>query len=424
MTNFNQVSQVANTNQIPQVNGKAYNPLDLEQILKPWPWLEVARKEAPVFYLPMFNVWCVSRYEDVQNIFKDYKTFSSKGNAEVRELSPNLQVAFPNGHPSKKSITRMDPPEHTRVRKLLSKVMIPSIITKLEPKIRERSNTLIDTFIKDGSCNFVTQYANRLPVQVILDFIGAPAELEDDVIHWGKDFFYLVQGGQKLNEMEGEIAKRGKRIVQWINEFIEERRVQDKGDLISELIRVKGDDGEPVLSNEEIIGIINAFIVAGHETTAATLSLLMRELMRHSNQLELVKNNRSLIPNAVEETLRFWPPLRGMFRMAKKDTMIGGVSIPEGAKVQLLIISANHDETVFDEPDIFDIQRKNANKNLTFGHGIHACIGAALARLEGRVALETILDRIPNIRLAEHQEECWMPHIISPRPESILIEWN
>lgn len=425
MADFDKAACAGNTAPVPQAKGKAFDPFDPEQVLDPWPWLAAARKDAPVFYFPKLDLWCVSRYEDIQTVLKDHETFSSKGTSAVRELTPKLKDAYPNGHPSNRSITKMDPPEHTRVRKLLSKAMVPTIVTQLEPKIRERSNVLIDSFIREGSCNFVKQYASRLPVQVILDFIGAPAELEQDVILWAKDFFYLVQGGPELtDEMEAEIAARGKRIVQWINEFIEERRLHDKGDLISGLIRVKGDDGEPLLSNEEITGIINAFIVAGHETTAFTLSLLIRELLRHPSQWEQVKNDRSLIPNAVEETLRFRPPVYSMARKATKDAVVGGVAIPKGATVQLLLISANHDETLFDDPDTFNIHRKNASKNASFGHGIHVCVGAPLARLEGRIALETIIDRLPNIRLAEHQDERWVPHMISPRPQSILLEWD
>jgi len=405
------------------VNGKNYDPLDLEQIVQPWPWLAVARKEAPVFYNPKVDLWCVTRYEDVQAVYKDFKTFSSKENGEVVELTPLLKEAFPDGHPSRLSMTKMDPPEHTRIRKLISKTMVPKIISQFEPKIRERSNMLIDTFINDGSCNFVTQFANRLPVQVILDFIGSLPELEDDVTLWGKDFFHLVQGDFS-DEMEVEIAERGKRIVKWINVFIEVRRVEDKGDLISQLIRSKGDDGEPLLNNQEIIGIVNSFIVGGHETTATALSMLIRELLRHPDQWEQVKKDRSLIPNAVEEALRFWPPIRGNFRKVLKETRIGGVLIPEGSRVQLLVISANHDETVFENPDNFDVNRKNANKNLSFGYGIHGCIGAALARLEARIALDTIIDRIPNIRIVENQDERWVPNIITSRPESIILQWN
>jgi cytochrome P450 len=423
MNNSDQISYKTNKHSILRVNGKDYDPLDPEQIIQPWPWLAAARKEAPVFYNPKVEAWCVTRYEDVQAVYKDFKTFSSKENGEVVELTPLLKDAFPNGHPSRLSMTKMDPPEHTRVRKLISKVMVPKIISQLEPKIRERSNMLIDTFINDGSCNFVTQFASRLPVQVILDFIGAPPELEKDITLWGKDFFHLVQGDFS-EEMEVEIANRGKRIVKWINEFIEERRVEDKGDLISQLIRSKGDDGEPLLNNQEIIGIVNSFIVGGHETTATAISMLMRELLRHPNQWEQLKNDLSLVPNAVEEGLRFWPPIRGNFRKVLNETKIGGVSIPAGAKVQLLVISANHDENVFENPDTFDITRKNANRNLAFGFGIHSCIGAALARLEARVALETVIERIPNIRLVKNQDEQWVPNIITSRPESIIFQWN
>jgi cytochrome P450 len=410
--------------QCPVAHDKPFDPLDPEQVANPWPWLEAARRDMPVFFMEQFGVWCVSRYDDVLQVLRDPHTFSNRNANTFRELSPILREVYPNGHPGRHSMFLKDPPEHARVRKLVQKALTPKVVAQLEPKVRRRCDDLVDQFINDGRCDFAAQFSAWLPVQVITDVVGAPIERDEDFLVWGKDYFAIVEGGPVLTaEQEQELAERARRMMKWLHEFVDDRRYHPRDDLISGLILAEGDEGEPALSNDEIIGVVNSFLVAGVETTAVFIPLLVRELLRHPDQWEELKADRSLIPNTVEEALRFWAPARATRRLVLRDTEIGGVAIPEGAVVQILELSACHDSAVFERPETFDVRRPNASKHVAFGHGIHMCIGAPLARLEAQMALETLIARIPDVRLVEGQQETWLPHFTLPRFTSLLLEW-
>jgi cytochrome P450 len=411
--------------QCPVAHGRPFDPLEVEQAACPWPWLRAAREQCPVFFMEQFGVWCVSRYDDVMQVLRDTTTFSNKGANTFRELSPTLREIYPNGHPGQHSMFLKDPPAHTRIRKLVNKALTPKVVAALEPTVRLRCNTLIDTFISDGRCDLAKQFAARLPVQVIVDTVGVPIERDEDFLRWGQDYFALIEGGPVLTEeQEHELADRNRALMTWLVDYVDARRREPQDDLISTLIQVTGDDGEPALSNDEIIGVVNSFLTAGVETTQVFVPLLVRELLRHPEQWEEVRADRSLIPNAIEEALRFWSPARATRRLVIEDTEIGGVPIPKGAVVQIMEVSANHDDEIFEQPESFDIHRSNANKHLAFGHGVHMCIGAPLGRLEARVALETLIDRIPSMRLAADQQEDWRPHFVLPRFTTLLLEWD
>jgi cytochrome P450 len=265
-----------------------------------------------------------------------------------------------------------------------------------------------------------------LPVQVITDIVGAPMDKDIAFFHWGRDQFAIVEGGPELTpEMAQEMADRAGPFMEWMREFVEDRRANPReDDLVSTLIYATLEDGEPALGTPEVLGIINSFLVAGTETTAVSIPLVVRELLRHPTEWDEIRADPSLISNAVEEGLRYWSPARGTRRFVTKDAVLGGVPIPKGASVHLMLASPQRDEDVFDDPDVFDIHRPNANKNLAFGKGVHMCIGEPLGRLELRVAVETLIERIPDMRLVEPQEERWLPHMSLPRFTALELEWD
>ena len=409
----------------PYVEGKRFDPLDQEQAARPWPWLSQARNASPVFYDDQLDVWCITRYEDVRRLYRDYERLSNRNSNTFRELPPSLRAIYPDGHPGTKSMLLKDPPAHTRIRKLVNKALTPKVVANFEPQIARRAHDLIDSFVSDGHCDFYSQFSVFFPAQVITDVIGAPVDLNDDLLNWGNDYFALTEGAPPLTpEHEAEIAERAARMVSFLDEFVRTRREVDHGDVISGLIRATGDDGEPTLSDEEILGVVNSFFVAGVETTQNFLPLLVRELLRHPDQWQAIVDDPTKIENAVEEGMRYWSPARSNRRYTLSDVTVGEVTIPAGSVVLLLPISANHDDEVFAGPDTFDIDRPNALKHVGFGMGVHLCIGAPLARLEAQVAVAALAKRIPGLRLVANQDERWVPHVTLPRLASLDLEWD
>jgi cytochrome P450 len=416
---------VRNAPRCPVVHGQPFAPSSREAAVDPHPWLSAAREQQPVFYDETNDVWFVTRYEDVLEVLRQPVLFSNADANKFKALTPALAEVYPDGHPGRHSMLKKDPPEHTRVRKLAQKAYTPKIINAMEPRIRRRCDDLVDAFINDDHCDYVAQFSRILPVQVVADITGAPLDLADDFVMWGQDYFALVEGAPELTpEREADIAQRGERTLDWMRAFIEDRRRNPQEDLTSALIHATGDDGEPTLTDDEVIGVINSNLTAGIETTTIFLPLLLRELLRRDGLWEAVRRDRSAVPNAVDEGLRFWSPARSIMRGVTADVTLGGARIPAGAKLVVALASAGRDEAVFADPDTFDLHRANANKHLSFGRWTHICIGAPLARLESRIALEVLLDRIPQVRLAPDQEEQWIPHMIVPRFLRLDLEWG
>jgi cytochrome P450 len=409
----------------PVVHDKPFEPNSLDAAIDPHPWLRQARKQQPVFYDEASAVWFVTRYDDVLEVLKQPAVFSNAGANMFKPLTPRLRKVYPDGHPGRYSMLKKDPPDHTRVRKLAQKAYTPKIINRMEAQIRRRAEDLIAGFVTDGRCDYAAQFAQILPIQVVADIIGAPLELADDFVMWGQDYFALVEGSPELTaEREADIAERGARILHWMRDFIEERRARPQLDLTSALIHAQSDDGEPALSTDEVIGVLNSNLTAGIETTAIFLPLLLRDLLSHAGLWAEVLEDRSVLPNAIDEALRFWTPARAILRSTTQPVVVGGVAIPANAQVAIALASADRDEDIFEDPDRFDVHRRNANKHLAFGRWSHICLGAPLARLEARVAMETLADAIPDVRLAPDPHEQWIPHIIVPRFQRLDLEWD
>lgn len=416
---------VARAPRCPVVDGKPFDPFDPEQADNPYPWAAAARKEAPVFYMPELDVWCVTRWEDVLEVMRDDETFSSRNALTPKEMDGPLAEVFPDGHPIRHSLLLKDPPEHTRVRKLVQKNFTPKAIAKYEDMVRARANRLIDAFIDDGRCDLVAQFTGPLPVQVICHIIGIPDSEIQSLATWADDTMLMVKGAPELNaEQKQALADRAAPVMDWLYAFVNERRERPREDLTSELLLARTDDGEPLMTTDEVVGFIDSLLIAGVGTTKNFIALATRELLSHPEQWEELKTDRSLLPNALEECLRLRTPSRGSRRMATRDVTLGGVTIPKGAAVQLLIYSPQRDETVFEDPDRLDIHRENAKKHFAFGKWTHMCLGSNLAKLEARVSFELFLDRIPSMRLVPDQEWRWVPNMTIAEFSSLLVEWD
>ena len=408
----------------PVVDGVRFDPLDPAQTDNPYPWMEVARREAPVFYLPEKDVYCVTRYDDVLAVMRDDETFSAANAVTPIAMRGPLAEIFPNGHPIQHSLLRKDPPEHHVVRRLVQQNFTPTAIAEYEPIVRERVTHLIDDFVEDGHCDLVTQYTGKLPAQVICDIIGVPDAEGQDLANWADDTMRLFEGAPALtSEDEIDLARRAKPVMDWLTGFVDDRHRNPRDDLTSALL-LAAKDGNVVMTVEQVVGFIDSLLIAGVGTTKNFIALAMRELLSHRDQWEELQADRSLLDNALEECLRIRTPSRGSRRIATRAVELGGVQIPQGAQVHLMLYSPQRDESVFDRPDDFDIHRANAKKHFAFGRWTHMCLGMNLAKLEARLSLEAFLDRLPNVRLVPQQEWHWEPNMTIAQFKSLLLEWD
>ncbi|MFI5613391.1 cytochrome P450 [Amycolatopsis sp. NPDC051903] len=409
----------------PVVHGKTFDPLDAEQSANPFPWLHAAQEQRPVFYLPGHDMWCVTRYDDVVAVLRDAATYSSRKVIRLAQLGPELADAFPDGPPDEVLVS-LDPPAHTRLRTLAQKAFTPKLINAREDEIRALCHALIDEVAGAGRCDLVADFADRLPVQVITRLVGAPLEKAPAFHQWGVDRVLLQRGAPHLDDAER--AALGARVVEmssWLREFVEERRARPRDDLASALVHATSDNGHPALSTAETVTMIGTVLSAGSTTTAHFIPLMVRDLVRHPEQWQQVLADRSLVKRTVEETLRHVTSVHGVTRTTTKPVRLGGIDLPAGADLYVHYAAAQRDPRVFEQPDELDIHRAGVNRHFAFGRGIHTCLGAPLARLEAKVALETLIERLPGLRLAaDRPPERWLPNLLTPGLERLDLEWE
>jgi len=383
-----------------------------------------ARAEQPVFYTPQHNLWWVTKYDDVTSVLRDPVTFSSK--ASLNTVGPPLEIAdeFTLGLPWEHTLVVTDPPEHSRVRRLVQTAFTPKVVAELEPSIREIANTLIDKFIDRGEVDLVPVYSEPIPLIVVTRILGAPEADAPQLREWTNDFFRLVGSASTLHA--SEVLDRYSRIARFQRycvDLIEDRRAAPKNDLVTALIQAETAEGDPQLTTIELISVIMSLFTAGNETSASLISETIYCLMKSPEQWAEVRADLSLVPAAVEETLRLLGPVKGIQRTATRETSIDGVAIPAGAQIYLLLGSANRDDGVWDRADTFDLHRPNVLKHVMFGQRTHFCVGAHLARLEGKVALECLAARMPKLEIAANQDIAFRPTVRVHSPSSLPVVW-
>ncbi|AZN43461.1 cytochrome P450 [Paenibacillus albus] len=320
--------------------------------------------------------WSIFSHDGIKRIFADYEHFSSQ-----------MQENPTEDEPIEGSILRRDPPKHKQMRSLIAKAFSAKVVEAMEPQIRKISEELIDQAIASGSFEVVNDLASPLPVIVIAELLGIPQEDRELFKRWsdelvGKDYSRYLQCQKEMTD--------------YFRIQIEERRKQPQNDLITALMQscMADDNG---LSELEVIGMCILLLVAGNETTTNLIGSMIMCLESSPEIYSELRRDRALIPGTVEEALRFCSPVQIMERRVKADIDWNGHLMKEGQRVYTFIGSANHDENVFVDPERFDI-RRSPNPHLAFGHGIHFCLGAMLARLEARVALDVVIDRLEGLQ--------------------------
>jgi cytochrome P450 len=314
-------------------------------------------------------------------------------------VQDDVEEILSNAHPIVNALFTADPPEHTRHRKLISKALSPRSVRELEPQIRQITTDLIDAFIDRGSVDLIPEFAVPLPVTVIADILGVDRADIWTFKHWGD---LMISGNIDLlsHERRREVAHAVVELHEYFVPRIEERRRQPTDDLLSIMVNTEV-DGEPPLTTEELLPIIDQILLAGHETTTNLIGNAMLVLLEDDALMTRLRENPRDIPAMVEEALRWDPPIQCTFRRAKKNDSIGDISVSAGDMVIPMWAGANWDPEVFPNPERFDIDRPNTKPHMGFGFGPHFCAGAELARIEARVAFEELLSRLGDIALDE-----------------------
>jgi cytochrome P450 len=383
------------------------HPFDPSVLASPWEYYRQLRTHAPVFRDPFLGLYHVAGYDLVVEALRDFETFSSRFapamGAGAPLGDPELDALREKAWPPVDTMLTADPPEHRRFRGLVNKAFTPRRVDGLEPGIERLADELIDAFAADGRFEVLSQFSVPLPLTVIADQLGVPQADLPLFKRW-TDGFTAQLSGMASGEDAKEAARRIFEFQHYFAARIEAARRAPREDILSDLVRARL-DGERALDVAEMLSILQQLLVAGNETTAAAIAEGLLLLVRHPEQLALVREDPSLLPNLVEEVLRLATPTTSMWRKAKRDAVLGGVAIPAGSMLLLRFASANRDEARFPDPDRFDVRRANAADHLAFGHGIHFCLGAMLARKEMALAFRALLGRLDGLRLAPGSPE-------------------
>jgi cytochrome P450 family 109 len=366
-----------------------------EKRLNPFPVYDRLRQTTPVRYDEGRSSWDVFRYEDVHRILKDPATFSSKRALAVKE---------------RESILTMDPPRHTQLRALVNKAFTPKVVSDLAPHIASITNDLLDAVQGSGKMDIVHNLAVPLPVIVIAELLGVPPEDRKLFKEWSD---ILVKGAnvntdEAFNRVIAEKEQAMEELNAYFAKIIEQRRRQPREDLISMLLAAEIDGQK--LDDKELLGFSILLLAAGNETTTNLITNAVRRLTEDRGLQQQLHGDLELVPGFIEEVLRFYPPIQAIGRVAAQDVEVGGMQIKAGEQVVSWVASANRDEAKFTDPGTFVVDRK-PNAHLAFGFGIHFCLGAPLARLEGQIVLRTLLERMKEIRFAAGSE---LSYIQSP----------
>jgi cytochrome P450 len=362
-----------------------YDPYDYRIDADPYPVFTRLRDEAPVYWNERYGFRALSRFDDVLAASIDHATFSS-ARGTVLELMDHPMADPP--------MIFMDPPRHTRFRKLVRRTFTRRSVRGLEGRIRALCAGYLDPFVGSGGFDYVTDFGARLPVMVISSLLGVPEEDQEQLRLWSDLALHREPGETGPSQAALDAAKD---IFDYWQRHIDERRRRPRDDVMSDLIRaeLEQDDGTPrELADGELHAFYGLISAAGNETVARLLGWAATLLARNPGERARLVADPGLVPNAVEEILRYESPSPVQGRWVTREVELHGVRIPRDSKVLLLTASANRDERRFDDPDRFDVTRR-IDQHLALGFGIHFCLGASLARLEGRVALEETLRRFP-----------------------------
>lgn len=394
------------------------NFFDPEVIENPFGFYQQAIAQEPVHHIPGTNIYLVTSYDLVSEATGRVDAFSNDFGdilAGKRSADPDVTSILEEGWPQRNTLLTADPPVHTRFRKLVNLAFSMKRVDAMEDYVRSIANDLIDNIIDKGKCEFVEEFAVRLPVAVISEQLGMSRDDWKTVKRWS-DAFADRLGGMISKEREMECAREVVEYQKHFKTLIDQRRAAPVDDLLSDLVNAQV-EGERPLDDAEILSIVQQLMVAGNETTTNTMSGGLLLLLQNPEQMAKARKavddgDDKLVANMVEEMLRLESPSAGLWRVVKTDTTLGGVDIPAGSMAMLRYAAANRDPSKYENPDAFDIERKNARTNVAFGKGIHMCVGNMLSRKELKVAFEGLFRRLDKISLSDSNDFRHVPNML------------
>ncbi|MCG5217635.1 cytochrome P450 [Streptosporangium soli] len=401
--------------------GEIYDPLGIH-LLDPYPMYDRARDEEPLFYSPAVGAWVATRYDDLVQVLRDPETFSSAHPfADAVPLSEAAVRELQRGYPQYPDLIQSDGEVHSRLRAPIAQVLKADRVALLDPYIEEQAAELIDGFAADGEVEFMERYAVPLPCRTIGRLCGFDAEQSREA-YSSLIAFTVLQAAYLTPDEEIEAARAGVRLQRLLGGMVRERHAHPRSDAISEVVALST-DGSARLSPEDegrIVANLVQLVIAGHITTVPLMGMAMVLLLTHREQWERLCATPALIPRAVEEILRYGTPASGLYRETTRETKLGGVDLPSGARVALRYTAANRDPARFDRAAEFDVARE-PTRHLSFGRGVHYCVGAGLARRQLEITLETLTTRLPGLRLAE--PVTYRPVLDLRHPEAVRLAW-
>ena len=376
-----------------------FNPFDPVFRANPYPFYQALREQDPVHAADVGNI-VLTRYEDVSATLRS-NDFSRDIEASANEPTDPLWIAKRErrkGREGAKTILNLDPPDHTRLRRLVSKAFTPTAIDRLRPRIQQLVDDVLDKAAKNGGMELVDEMAFPIPFQVISDLLAMPTDRSDELREWGQLITLSLEPTSTLEDLdrtEGALNE----MIPYLYTIIEDRRSHPGDDLLSALIAVE-DEGEN-LALDELISFVVLLYIAGHETTVNLIGNSINALLRFPDQLSLWHNNPSIANRAVDELLRFDGPVQQTVRVpivpVTYQALHGPVTVQPGTIVTTLLGAGNHDPAIFADPHILQLDRANSNRHLAFAGGIHYCLGASLAKLEAEIAVGSMVARFPNM---------------------------
>lgn len=404
--------------------GREHFPLASPMLDDPRPFYARAREQEPVFWSESLGLWVVTRFEDVCAVAKDVARFSSTDAIQPQPstVPPPAEVLAElyKGFPLLPSLVTADPPSHTEQRALVTKALSLRRMAAFEPVLREIAEGLVEKFVGRGRAEIVGEFAIALPGNFIIDLLGLPRGDLEQVNQWTTDSAEVFAMQKAPAELVGP-ARGFVAYQHYLAAAIEERRARPRDDSLTDI--VSGADAlEKPVGMPELVNMVLQVIFAGYETTAGLIAASAMQLAKDAELFAGAKKDPGTIPLIVEEVLRVASPIHAMYRTAMEDVDVGGVHIKKGDRVQIAYLSANHDEKRFERPLEFDIRR--TTPNVAFGHGIHFCIGAPLARLEGKIAIEVLTRRLPDLRMVAGQKLAYFPAATARRLEALEVEWT
>ncbi|AKE17008.1 MULTISPECIES: cytochrome P450 family protein [Bacillus] len=360
-----------------------------------------SRKKQPILFVNQVEIgkeWLITRYEDALPLLKDNRLKKDWTNVFSQDIK-NMYLSVDNSDHLTTHMLNSDPPNHSRLRSLVQKAFTPKMIAQLDGRIQRIADDLISNIERKGTLNLVDDYSFPLPIIVISEMLGIPKEDQAKFRIWSHAVIASPETPEEIKEIEKQLSE----FITYLQYLVDIKRKEPKEDLVSALILAESEGHK--LSARELYSMIMLLIVAGHETTVNLITNTVLALLENPNQLQLLKDNPKLIDSAIEEGLRYYSPVEvTTARWAAEPFQIHHQTIQKGDMVIIALASANRDETVFENPEIFDITREN-NRHIAFGHGSHFCLGAPLARLEAKIAITTLFNRMPELQIKGNREE-------------------